>query len=353
MKNPRPPWPGDLEFPKGPTALELPRIAITMGDPAGIGPEVIVKAFSDSKLYRECRPIVIGDANYLVATAKQFAPTLSIRPITSIDEAEFDSKSLVVLDLNNVQSHPLSPEASAVGGQATVEYIRKAVDLAMARQVDAITTAPINKESIHLAGFHYPGHTEMLADFTGSKSVALMLAGKKLRVVIATTHVPLHEVKELITTERVTKILHLTHQWLHRYVKETPKIAVTGLNPHCGDGGIFGNEEKTAILPAIKKLQAEGIDVQGPFSADALFARTPSDTYDAVVTMYHDQGMIPIKMESQGEAVNVTLGLPILRTSVDHGTAFDIAGQGLASPESLKISLRFAANLAQSVLAVK
>jgi 4-hydroxythreonine-4-phosphate dehydrogenase len=234
-----------------------------------------------------------------------------------------------------------------------VEYIRKAVELAMAHQVEAITTAPINKESIHLAGFPYPGHTEMLADFTGGNDVALMLAGKKLRVVLATTHVPLHAVRELITIERVAKILRLTHQWLSQYVTEAPKIAVTGLNPHCGDGGIFGDEEKTAILPAIEQLQQEGIDVQGPFSADALFARTPSGEYDAVVTMYHDQGMIPVKMESQGNAVNVTLGLPIIRTSVDHGTAFDIAGQGLASPDSLKVSLRFAANMARSALALK
>ncbi len=333
--------------------MELPRIAITMGDPAGIGPEVIVKTFANSELNRQCRPIVIGDANYLVATAKQFTPTLSIRAITSINQAEYDSNSLLVLDLNNVKSYSLTPKASATGGQAAVEYIRKAVDLAMAHQVEAITTAPINKESIHLAGFPYPGHTEMLADFTGGNDVALMLAGKKLRVVLTTTHVPLHAVGELITTERVAKTLRLTHQWLSQYVTEAPKIAVTGLNPHCGDGGIFGDEEKTAILPAIEQLQQEGINVPGPFSADALFARTPSGEYDAVVTMYHDQGMIPVKMESQGNAVNVTLGLPIIRTSVDHGTAFDIAGQGLASPDSLKISLRFAARMAQSALALK
>jgi 4-hydroxythreonine-4-phosphate dehydrogenase len=324
-----------------------------MGDPAGIGPEVIVKAFANSELNQQYRPIVIGDANYLNATAKQFTPTLSLRAISSIDQAEYNSNSLLVLDLNNVKPYPFPPKASATGGQAAVEYIRKAVDLAMDHHVEAITTAPINKESIHLAGFPYPGHTEMLADFTGGNDVALMLAGKKLRVVLTTTHVQLHAVRELITTVRVAKTLRLTHQWLSQYVTQSPKIAVTGLNPHCGDGGIFGNEEKTAILPAIEQLQLEGIDVQGPFSADALFARTPSGEYDAVVTMYHDQGMIPVKMESQGNAVNVTLGLPIIRTSVDHGTAFDIAGQGLASPDSLEVSLQFAADMARSVLALK
>ena len=333
--------------------MELPRIAITMGDPAGIGPEVIVKAFTDSSLNRECRPIVIGDADYLISSARQFAPNLSIQRITSVDQAEFDSPSLTVLDLKNIEPASLAPEASSLGGQAAVEYIRKAVDLAMDHLVSAITTAPINKESIHLAGFNYPGHTEMLADFTGTKGVALMLVGKKLRVVLATTHLPLHAVRDQITKDRVANTIRLTHQWLARYVTESPRIAVTGLNPHCGDGGIFGDEEKPAILPAIEQLKAEGIDAQGPFSADALFARTQTGQYDAVVTMYHDQGMIPVKMESQGNAVNITLGLPIIRTSVDHGTAFDIAGQGIASPESLKFSLRFAAKMAQSALALK
>ena len=225
--------------------------------------------------------------------------------------------------------------------------------LALDHQVSAITTAPINKESIHKAGFLYPGHTELLARLTGTQDVALMLAGKNLRVVLTTTHLPLSQVSEQITVERVLTTIRLTQQWLHRHVTLTPKIAVTGLNPHCGDGGIFGDEEQSAIIPALDRAREENIQVDGPFSADALFIRKQFEAYDAVIAMYHDQGMIPVKMDSMGTAVNITLGLPILRTSVDHGTAYDIAGSGTASPESLKIALNKAAQLSRNPVTVQ
>ncbi len=325
-----------------------PLIAITMGDPSGIGPEVIVKALAAPP--EVCRTVVIGDAAWLQQHASQWAPQLSIRPIKDLSEARHEPGVLEVLDLHNVPENLHIGRATSKGGQAAVEYIRKAADLAMKQDVRAITTAPINKEAMHLAGFKYPGHTEMLADFTGTPEVALMLAGGSLRVVLTTTHVPLSEVRNLLTRDRILKTIRLTHQWLTQMGIEHPSIAVTGLNPHCGDGGIFGDEETETIAPAIEAAQKQNIDVRGPFSADALFGRIHEASYDAVITMYHDQGMIPIKMASMDRAVNITLGLPIIRTSVDHGTAFDIAGQGVAKPDSLLEALKVAATLAQSSL---
>lgn len=322
-----------------------------MGDPAGVGPEIIIKAFQDGNLFSLCQGIVIGDARFLESIARQMGVPLTIHSIAAPDQARFEPGTLDVLDLKNVPTDLQREKATAEGGKASVEFIRHAVKLAMNHQVDAITTAPINKESIHKAGFHYPGHTELLADETKSPNVALMLAGDNLRVVLATTHLPLHAVASQVTQERVLTTIRLTHQWLKQYVTETPSIAVTGLNPHCGDGGIFGDEETTAILPALAVAKKEGIKVEGPFSADSLFIRNQYEPYDAVIAMYHDQGMIPIKMDSKGTAVNITLGLPILRTSVDHGTAYDIAGTGTACPESLKIAVKAAIALSKPTAA--
>jgi 4-hydroxythreonine-4-phosphate dehydrogenase len=319
-----------------------------MGDPSGIGPEVIVKALTTPP--DVCRTVVIGDAAWLQQHASQWTPQLSIRPIKDLSEARYEPSVLEVLDLHNVPENLRMGRATSEGGKSAVEYIRKAVDLATAHRVHAITTAPINKEAIHLAGFNYPGHTEMLADFTGTPEVALMLAGGSLRVVLTTTHVALSDVRNLLTRDRVLKTIRLTHQWLTQVGIEQPNIAVTGLNPHSGDGGIFGNEEAEIISPALEAAQKENIKASGPFSADALFGRIHEASYDAVITMYHDQGMIPIKMASMDRAVNITLGLPIIRTSVDHGTAFDIAGQGIAKPDSLLEALKVAATLAQSSL---
>ncbi len=318
-----------------------------MGDPAGVGPEIIIKAFQDEDLFSLCRGIVIGDARFLESIARQMGVQLTVHSIASPDQARFQPGTLDVIDLKNVPSDLQRGQATAQGGKASVEYIRSAVKLAMDHQVDAVTTAPINKESIHKAGFHYPGHTELLAEETKSPNVALMLAGDSLRVVLTTTHLPLHQVASQVTRERVLTTIRLTHQWLKQHVTENPKIAVTGLNPHCGDGGIFGDEETTAILPALATAKKEGVQVDGPFSADSLFIRNQHEPYDAVIAMYHDQGMIPIKMDSKGTAVNITLGLPILRTSVDHGTAYDIAGTGTACPESLKIAVKAAIALSK------
>jgi 4-hydroxythreonine-4-phosphate dehydrogenase len=325
-----------------------PLIAITMGDPSGIGPEIIVKGLTTPP--DVCRTVVIGDAPWLQLHASQWTTQLSIHPIKDISEADHEPGVLNVLDLHNVPENLKMGRPTSEGGKAAVEYIHKAVKLATAKQVHAITTAPINKQAMHLAGFNYPGHTEMLAYFTKTPEVALMLAGGSLRVVLTTTHVPLSEVRNLLTRDRILKTIRLTHQWLTQVGIKHPHLALTGLNPHSGDGGIFGDEEAEIIIPAIESALKENIKVSGPFSADALFGRIHEASYDAVITMYHDQGMIPIKMASMDRAVNITLGLPIIRTSVDHGTAFDIAGQGIAKPDSLLEALKVAATLAQSSL---
>ncbi|MBC8287452.1 MAG: 4-hydroxythreonine-4-phosphate dehydrogenase PdxA [Nitrospinae bacterium] len=330
-----------------------PIIALTIGDPAGIGPEVIVKAFQDDTLPLQARAVVIGDARLLQETAKKYAPEILIHPINKPEEGWYQTCTIDVIDLKNVPENIPLGKPCAEAGRASYEAIKAAVDLAVRNEVSAITTAPINKKSLHLAGYPFPGHTELLAHLTGSKQAALMMAGKNLRVVLVTTHVPLGQVQPLITEEKVLNTIRLTHEWLAQHVTDVPNIAVTGLNPHCGDGGIFGKEETDHILPALKTAQTEGIQASGPFSADALFGRPVSQKYDAVVCMYHDQGMIPVKMDSAGQGVNITLGLPILRTSVDHGTAFDIAGRNKACPENLKMALRTATRLSQSTLSLK
>lgn len=316
----------------------LPRIAITMGDPAGVGPEVIVKALQTSS--DSCRPVIVGDRRTLQAAAQRLAI-----PVAHDD--------IEIIDLANVPESMTPGVASKESGTASVDYIKAAVDLAMKQEVEAIVTAPISKEALHLAGYHFPGHTELLADLTGMPDSLLMLASDDMRVVLTTTHVALSEVYPLITRERVHRTLELTHRWLAGIGIEQPHIAVTGLNPHCGDGGIFGKEEESAIVPAIEDGRAAGWNIAGPFSADALFGRYQPGQYDAIITMYHDQGMIPIKMAAQDRAVNVTLGLPIIRTSVDHGTAYDIAGKGLAKEDSLLHALNLAAKLARLSLAAK
>ena len=324
-----------------------------MGDPAGVGPEVIVKAFNGNQMRRFCRALVVGDSRALRAAAESFAPGLALRDVRNVGKAGFLPGVMDVIDCDNVPKTLPLIRPSAEGGKASVEFIHRAVDLARDQQVDAIATAPISKEAIHLAGFTYPGHTELLADYTQSPNVALMMAGDSLRVVLATTHVALRDVSSLLSEEQIARTIHLTHRWLVQYVSEMPRIAVTGLNPHCGDGGIFGEEESDIIRPAIQAAQSEGIQVTGPYPADSLFSRFDADRFDAVVAMYHDQGLIPVKMAGRGQAVNITLGLPILRTSVDHGTAYDIAGKGIASEESLIEALKAAAHLTKSALALK
>ncbi|QPJ65002.1 MAG: 4-hydroxythreonine-4-phosphate dehydrogenase PdxA [Candidatus Nitrohelix vancouverensis] len=320
----------------------LPRIVISMGDPAGVGPEIIAKAFAEPQI-RPYHATVVGDASIMQQALERWAPRLTIHRVDSTQD-EVQSDALNLIDLNNVSSLPTGP--SREGGSASVEYIQVAVREAMERRADAIVTAPISKESIHLAGHFYPGHTELLAHLTGTPRTALMLTGRRLRVVLATTHAPLSQVSQILTQETLVETLRMTHHWLSCFVTDTPRIAVLGLNPHCGDGGIFGDEEARVIVPAMEQARSMGIPSEGPFPADAFFSRNPE--CDAVIAMYHDQGMVPIKMEAQGQAVNITLGLPIIRTSVDHGTAFDIAWKGTASAQSMQHVMRSASKLASA-----
>ena len=328
-----------------------PIIALTQGDPAGIGPEIIVKAFQDGALSTETKVLVIGDLQILKKKTKQIAPEIQVHSVNSPREGLYQPGTIDIIDLNNVSENLRIGQASLEGGKASYEAINKAVTLALKDEVDAITTCPINKKSLHLAGHLFPGHTELLGQLTNSKEPTLMMESNSMRVVLVTTHLPLDQVKSQISKEKVLQTIRTTHDWLKKYVTEIPRVSVVGLNPHCGDGGIFGKEETEFILPALKLAQKEGIQVSGPYPADALFARGVSDKYDAVICMYHDQGMIPVKMNGMG--VNITLGLPILRTSVDHGTAYDIVGQNKASADNLKLALKTAGRLSQSTLSMQ
>jgi len=328
-----------------------PIIALTQGDPAGIGPEIIVKAFQDGALSTETKVLVIGDLQILKKKTKQIAPEIQVHSVNSPREGLYQPGTIDIIDLNNVSENLRIGQASLEGGKASYEAINKAVTLALKDEVDAITTCPINKKSLHLAGHLFPGHTELLGQLTNSKEPTLMMESNSMRVVLVTTHLPLDQVKSQISKEKVLQTIRTTHDWLKKYVTEIPRVSVVGLNPHCGDGGIFGKEETEFILPALKLAQKEGIQVSGPYPADALFARGVSDKYDAVICMYHDQGMIPVKMNGMG--VNITLGLPILRTSVDHGTAYDIVGENKASADNLKLALKTAGRLSQSTLSMQ
>jgi 4-phospho-D-threonate 3-dehydrogenase / 4-phospho-D-erythronate 3-dehydrogenase len=287
-----------------------PRIGITTGDPAGIGPEITAKTAGNAGVRSICEPIVYG-------------------PMTS-HQAEPFARGRV------------TPAA----GRAAYESIVRAVDDAQAGRIDAIATAPINKEAFAAAGLPWPGHTELLAHLTGARRVAMMFHAEALRVVLATVHVPLRQVPETLTRARLEDTIELSAAELPRFGLPSARMAVAGLNPHAGEHGLLGREEEEVLRPAIAACVARGIDVRGPFPADTLFNRAMRGEFDAVIACYHDQGLIPIKLVAFGRAVNVTLGLPIIRTSVDHGTAFDIAGRGVADPSSLIEAVRLAVRLA-------
>ena len=322
-----------------------PLLAITMGDPAGVGPEVIAKALDHPEVWDVCRPVVVGDAHWIKQATHIVGSSRPVRALQTPAELE-DSESLGVLDLGNVDAGRLvqgqvSPEA----GQAARDYIQHAVQLALEGEVAAVVTAPINKEALHAAGVPYAGHTEMLAALCGAQDVAMMLVSGKLRVSHVSTHVSLHQAGGRVSLKRITRVVSLTHHALRRVGLEAPRIAVAGLNPHAGEGGLFGNEEAEIIRPAVEAARAQNTDVTGPYPPDSVFLRASQGEFDAVIAMYHDQGHIPIKLLGFYEGVNVTLGLPIIRTSVDHGTAFDIVGTGRADERSLLAALHLAAQM--------
>ncbi len=324
-----------------------PIIAITMGDPAGVGPEVTAKALARDEVWDCCRPFVVGDAGVLARAVALVAAPLPLHSVAEMAEACFDPAAPDVLNLHNVDPVALQPgEVSAAAGQTSVDYVKRAVALALEGRVDGIATGPINKAALQAAGIPYIGHTELLAALTGAERVTTMLATPGLRVVHVTRHVPLREVAAHITRKQVLETIHLTDAGLREMGIPHPRLAIAALNPHGGDEGLLGREEIEAIRPAVEAAQAEGIDARGPIPADSVFFRAIRGEFDAVVAMYHDQGHIPIKTYGFKCSVTVTLGLPIVRTSVDHGTAFDIAWQGVASEESLVEAIRLAAWLA-------
>jgi len=320
-----------------------PILAITMGDAAGSGPEIVVKALAVPEIYEISRPIVIGDAATMQEALRITKVPGEIRAINKISEAKFKPGVIDVIDLRNIQLDRLTRgQVNPMAGKAAYEYIKLAVDLALAGECDAIVTSAINKEALNKAGYHYDGHTQILAELCRAKEVAMMLVTGKLRVSHVSTHVSLLRAIERVRPERVLTVLKLTNEALKQMGIENPRLAVSGLNPHAGERGLFGDEEQKYIIPAIEEARRQGMNVTEPLPPDSVFLRASQGQFDAAIAMYHDQGHIAVKMLGITEGVNVTLGLPIIRTSVDHGTVFGKAGKGTADPTSLIQAIKLA-----------
>lgn len=335
-----------------------PVLGLTMGDPAGIGPEIVLKAFLQCSLHDFCRPLVIGDAGVFRQARDFFKFQVSINPIEEIACARFKPDQIDVLDLSNVDlSRLVLGKVSAMAGEAAFQSILRAIELAKSGSIAAVVTAPIHKAAINRAGYPFAGHTEIFAHYTATSDYAMMLAAGSLRVVHVSTHLSLRRACEAISKERLLQVIRLGNEACRRLGIARPRIGVPGLNPHAGDAGLFGDEETLHIIPAIEEARADGFDVQGPFPPDTFYPMAAGGAFDIALAMYHDQGHIPVKMlgfkyeSDRGgwtavNGINVTLGLPILRVSVDHGTAFDQAGRGTASPESLIAAIEYAARMA-------
>lgn len=328
-----------------PSLKQLP-IAITMGDPCGIGPEII------AKLYADVAPLpptlVLGDAGFIKRAIRFLALPLKMSLIDSPEEFQVTPDTINVISLSRLPEDLPLGQLDARAGKAAFDYIRAGIDLALQKRIRAIVTAPINKEALRLADIHYPGHTEILADFSGTKDFAMMLMNNDLRVILVTIHVSLREAIEQLTIESELRTIRLAHGAMTQLGIPQPRVAVAGLNPHAGEHGLFGTEDDAIIRPAIQQAQAEGIEASGPWPGDTIFMHARQGRFDIVVAQYHDQGLIPVKYLGVDEGVNITVGLPFVRTSVDHGTAFDIVGTGKASHASLRVAVEQAALLAQS-----
>ena len=335
----------------------IPLLAITMGDPAGIGPEIAAKAFSYKTVYDICRPILIGNIPTIEKAIKVAQTNLKIHPIHDPAEARFQNGIMDVFAVEGPNTDNIHfGEVSALAGDLAFRSIKTAIDLALQKKVDGTVTGPINKEAINKAGHHFSGHTEIYANLTNTKKYAMLLAYDDLKIIHVSTHLALRDAIDLVTKDRIIEVSLLLDSVLKKLGIANPKIGVAGLNPHSGDGGLFGNEERDEIIPAINEMKKIGINAEGPVPADTLFVMAHGGKFDGCVAMYHDQGHIPLKllgfkwnrekktMESVS-GVNITLGLPILRTSVDHGTAFEIAGKGIASPDALMNAIEYAVKL--------
>jgi len=324
-----------------------PILGITMGDAAGIGPEVIVKSLEDSRIYELAQPVVIGDRKIMQRALTIIGSTLKLRVITDISDAYGEFGVIDLLDLDNLPANLPFSQVSPLAGKAAYDYIEKAIQLALSGNIHAIVTAPLNKEALHAGGKMFPGHTEILATLSQTEDFSMMLVSEKLRVIHVTTHIQLRKACDLVKKERVLKVIELAHENAKTLGFKEPRVAVAGLNPHSGENGMFGDEDEKEILPAIQEAQELGINAIGPIPPDTVFHRAVNlDEFDIVVVMYHDQGHIPIKLLGFDTGVNVTVGLPFIRTSVDHGTAFPIAGQGIADSRSMTEALYLAAKMA-------
>lgn len=328
-----------------------------MGDPAGVGPEIIARALGEPRVVERCRAVVIGDRSVMAEALALVSSRLTLHSIGARGDARWAPEHLECLDLANVDMARLPPaQVSAEAGKAAYAYIETAVKLARNGEITALVTAPVNKEALAAAGLPHSGHTEILASLTGTRDFAMLLMGRDLKVIHVTTHVALRRVPDLVTRDRVLRVIHLAQQAMQRLGEQRPRIAVCGLNPHAGEEGLFGDEEQTQIVPAIREARREGLDVHGPLPADTLFSRARGGEFHIVVAMYHDQGHVPVKTlgftydGATGtwtglSGVNVTVGLPFLRVSVDHGTAFDRAWKGMANPESMVEALDVATRM--------
>lgn len=321
-----------------------PILGITIGDVAGIGPEIVAKACLEPEIYHLCRPVLIGDAK-IFQDGKRFPiKSFTLKNITKPNEAIFEFGRINIINVDDIIVDQLKiGQVQKMCGKASVDYIQEAVKLALRGEIDGIVTAPISKEAMHLAGFKYNGHTELLAELTQTEKYAMLLMGGTLKVILVTRHVSLKDVYKCITIEKIIEAIELGHQGLKYFGVDSPKIVVCGLNPHVGEGGILGNEEKDIIIPAVNQARKKAYHVEGPMSCDSAFYFAAGGRYDLAIAMYHDQGMIPIKLLAYKRGVNMTIGLPFVRTSPCHGTAFDLAGKWVADSGSMLEAIKIAA----------
>lgn len=338
----------------------LPVLAITMGDPASIGPEIAVKALLQKETYNICKPLLVGDAVVFQQIIDKLQLNAKVNAVSKVADAKFELGTIDVYDLGITDITKLEfGKINAMCGEASFQAVKKAIELAMTKEVDGTVTGPINKKSINEAGHHYAGHTEIYAHYTGTKKYAMLLVEDHINVIHVSTHVSLRQACDLVKKERIIQVIELIVDGLKRLGKTNLKIGVAGLNPHAGDSGLFGTEDDEEILPAVLEARQLGYDVEGPVPPDTMFAKAAMGAYGGVVAMYHDQGHIPFKLagfkwnaEKQQmdsvKGVNITLGLPIIRTSVDHGTAFEIAGKGIASADAMTLAIESAVQLSKN-----
>lgn len=325
-----------------------PILGITMGDATGCGPEIIAKALQDREIYEGSRPVVIGDKKIMERAVHIIGADLRCRIVTEPEQGGNDFGYIDIVDLNNLPVDLPFATVDGRAGKAAYEYVEKAVGYALQQRIHAVVTAPLHKEALNLGGYHFPGHTEILAHLAGTKDYAMMLTGGPLRVIHVSTHVALRKACDLVKRERVLRVIELANDAVRMLGVEKPRIAVAGLNPHSGEGGLFGTEDAEEILPAVETARSKGLDVSGPIAPDTVFYRAAiKNHFDIVVVMYHDQGHIPLKVLGFETGVNITVGLPYIRTSVDHGTAFGKAGKGTADSRSMTESLVLGAQMAR------